>query len=104
MALITHSPTFEGFDLVFTNVDRFSRYVTFIPCKATCIAPDLAIVFFNHTVCKFGMPQKIVSDRNSSFSVQVLVGPHVLLIVYFGNIKWLSPLDRCLIGALPSLC
>ena len=67
MDLITRLPTSEGFDSVFTIVDRFSKYVTSIPCKATCTAPDLAIMFYNHIVCKFGMPQKIVSDRDSRF-------------------------------------
>ena len=33
MDLITHLPTSEGFDSVFTIVDRFSKYVTFIPAK-----------------------------------------------------------------------
>ena len=67
MDLITHLPTSEGFDLVFTIVDRFSKYVTFVPCKATCTTPDLAKVFYDHIVCKFGMPQKIVSNRDSKF-------------------------------------
>ena len=65
MDLITHLPTSEGFDLVFTIVDRFSKYVTFIPCKATCTAPDLARLFYDNI--NFGMPQKIVSDRDSRF-------------------------------------
>ena len=67
MDLITYLPTPEGFYLVFTIVDRFSKYITFIPCKATCTAPDLARLFFDNIVCKFGMPQRIVSDRDSSF-------------------------------------
>ena len=67
MDLITHLPTSEGFDSVFTIVDRFSKYVTFIPCKVTCTAPDLARMFYDHIVCKFGMPKKIVSDRDSRF-------------------------------------
>ena len=67
MDLITHLPTSEGFDLVFIILDRFSKYITFIPCKATCIALDLARIFYDHIVCKFGMPYKIVSDRDSMF-------------------------------------
>ena len=67
MDLITHLPTSKGFDSVFTIVDRFSNYVNFIPCKATCTVPDLARLFFDNIVCKFGMPQKIVSDRDSRF-------------------------------------
>ena len=42
MDLITYLPTSEGFDSVFTTIDRFSKYVTFISCKATFTAPDLA--------------------------------------------------------------
>ena len=41
--------------------------MTFIPCKATCIAPDLARMFYGHIVYKFVMPQKIVRDRDSRF-------------------------------------
>ena len=67
MALITYLPTPEGFDLVFTIVNRFSKYTTFIPYKGTCIAPDLARIFYDHIVCNFGMPKKIVSDRDSRF-------------------------------------
>ena len=63
MNLITHLPNFEGFDLVFTIINRFSKYVTFIPCKATCTALDLARMFYDHIFYKLSMPQKIVSDR-----------------------------------------
>ena len=67
MDLINHLPTSEGFDSVFTIFDRCSKYVIFVPCKATCIAPDLARMFYDHIVCKFGMPQKIVGDGDSKF-------------------------------------
>ena len=67
MDLMTHLPTFEGVNLVFRIIDRFSKYVTFIPCKAICTAPDLARLFYDHIVCKFGIPKKIVSDRDSRF-------------------------------------
>ena len=40
MDFITHLSISEGFDSVFTIIDRFSNYVAFIPCKATCAAPD----------------------------------------------------------------
>ena len=41
MDLITHLLNPEGLDLVFTIIDRFFKFVTFIPCKATCTALDL---------------------------------------------------------------
>ena len=65
--LTTYLFTSKGFNLVFTVVDRFFKYVTFVTCKATCTAPDFARMFYDHIVCKFGMLQKIASDRDSRF-------------------------------------
>ena len=67
MDLITNLLISKGFDLVFTIVDGLPKYVTFIPCKTTCAAPDVARMFYDHIVCKFGMPKKIVSDKDSRF-------------------------------------
>ena len=67
MDLINHLTISEGFDSVFTIVDGFPKFVTFIPCKATCTAPNLARMFYDHIVCKFSMLPKIVSDRDSRF-------------------------------------
>ena len=57
----------RGFDAVFTIVDRFSKYVTFVPCLSTCTAKDCASMLFQHWVCVFGMPSAIVADRDSSW-------------------------------------
>ena len=58
----------RGYDAIFSIVDRFSRFVQFIPCKSTCNAVDVATMFFERWVCKFGMPTKIVSDRDVRFT------------------------------------
>lgn len=60
-------PTSGGFDAIFTVVDRFSRFVKFIPCNTTCSASDVADMFFRNWVCVFGMPSKIISDRDVRF-------------------------------------
>ena len=52
---------------MFTIVDRFSKYVTFLPCSTNSTAVDLASLFYDNIVCKFGMPVKIVSDWDSRF-------------------------------------
>ena len=67
MDLITHLATSEGFDLVFIIIDRYSKYVTFIPYKATFTALNLARMFYDQIICKFSMPKKIVSDMDSRF-------------------------------------
>ena len=72
MNLITHLPTSERFDSVFTIVDSLSKYVTFILCKDTCTDPEIAKIFYNHIVCKFGMPKKVVSDKDNRFLSNIL--------------------------------
>ena len=45
MDLITHLPLSNGFDAVFTIVDRFSKHVTFVLCSTSSTALDLAPYF-----------------------------------------------------------
>ena len=52
---------------MFTIVDRFSKYVTFIPCSTNSTAVDLASLLYNNIVCKFSILVKIISDRDSRF-------------------------------------
>ena len=67
MDLITHLPDSNEFDAIFTIVDRFSKLITFILCLTSSSALDLATLFFERIVCKFGMPSKIISDHDSRF-------------------------------------
>ena len=68
MDFVTNLPvSARGFDCIFTVVDRFSRMVRFIPCHTSVSADDVANLFFEHWVCRFGMPSKIVCDRDTRF-------------------------------------
>ncbi len=58
----------QGFDCIFTIVDRFSRFVKFIPCQTSMDAVDCSRLFFEHWVCVYGMPSKIISDRDVKFT------------------------------------
>lgn len=58
----------RGYDMIFTIVDRFSRLSCFIPIKSTCTAIDVANLFMDHWVCCYGMPSKIISDRDAKFT------------------------------------
>ena len=42
MDFITHLPNSDGYDGIFSIVDRFSKYVKFIPIKGTADAPLIA--------------------------------------------------------------
>ena len=62
-----HLPTSKRFDSAFTIVNRFSKYVTIIPCNVTYAAFDLARVFYDHLVYKFSMPKEKIFDRDGKF-------------------------------------
>lgn len=68
MDFITALPTTTtGFDALMVVVDRFSKYVEFIPTHTTATAADTATLFYTHIVCRHGCPRSIVSDRDSKF-------------------------------------
>ena len=69
MDFITHLPVSKrGYDAVFSVIDRFSTMCRFIPCSSSMSALEFAQLFFEHWVCIYGMPVKIVSDRDVKFT------------------------------------
>ena len=69
MDFVTHLPcTVRGFDAIFSIIDRFSKYCLFVPIKGNITALDCANIFFKYWVCSFGMPVKIISDRDPKFT------------------------------------
>ena len=60
--------TARGHDAVLTVVDRFSKLVTLIPCTREVDAHETARLFFEHVVCHYGMPTKLISDRDVRFT------------------------------------
>ena len=66
---IVHLPkTKDGYDAITTWVDRLTRRVHFIKSKTTDTAVDVADSFFTNIFKHHGLPDSIVSDRNSKFT------------------------------------
>jgi hypothetical protein len=55
-------------DSVFVIVDRLTKLVEFIPCKTTLDAPDCMDLLMKHWVRHHGLPDSIVSDRDTRFT------------------------------------
>ena len=52
---------------LFVMVDRFSKMIILIPCKKTVSGAGAAQLFFEHVWKHFGLPNLIISDRDSRF-------------------------------------
>jgi hypothetical protein len=68
MDFITGLPDVDGYTSIMVVVDRFSKYATFIACKAPCKAEDAADYFFKSVVKYWGVPLSIISDRDARFT------------------------------------
>lgn len=59
--------TKHGNDYVFVVVDRFSKMAILTACKKTITIEATAKLFFEQVWIHFGLPQTIISDRDSRF-------------------------------------
>ncbi|GBG72663.1 hypothetical protein CBR_g12235 [Chara braunii] len=56
-----------GHDGILTVVDRLSKYARFLPCKYYSTAPELARLLHTGWICGHGVPEDIISDRDTRF-------------------------------------
>jgi hypothetical protein len=56
-----------GNDCVFVVVDRFSKMAILVACKKSITTKATAKLFFERVWVHFGIPQTIVSNRDSQF-------------------------------------
>ena len=65
---ITGMPKVKGMGSVFVVVDRFSKYAVFKAAPSTCTTEVAINLFYRNVVKYFGLPEDIVSDRDSCFT------------------------------------
>jgi hypothetical protein len=69
MDLITGLPKSQGHDAILTIVDHScSRAAIFLPCSTTIISTGIAQLYLEHLYRWFGLPQKIISNRDPHFT------------------------------------
>ena len=70
MDLITGLPLSEGYDAILTIIDHgCSRAALFLPCKTTILGPQIAKLYLRHLYPWYGLPEKIISDRDPRFTL-----------------------------------
>jgi hypothetical protein len=68
MDLITSLPSQNGKDAILTIVDQgCSRAAIFLPCLTNITGPGIAQLYLNHIYPWYGLPQKMISDRDPRF-------------------------------------
>jgi hypothetical protein len=66
---ITDLPISDGFDSIMVVVDHgLTKGVIFIPCNKTIDALGSANLYLQHVYTRFGLPDKIISDRDPRFA------------------------------------
>jgi len=68
MDLITGLPLLQGYDTILTIVDhRCLQGAIFLPCKTTTTGPQITQLYYKHVYPWFGLPTKVISDRDPHF-------------------------------------
>jgi len=67
MDFITDLPesTRSGYTGILVIVDRLTKMAIYLPCRKDIDSPELARLFFEHVICKRGVPDNIVTDRGT---------------------------------------
>ncbi len=69
MDLITDLPKSKEYDSILTIVDQgCSKAAKFLPCNKTIDGPGVARLYLTHLVPLFGLPKRIISDRENNTS------------------------------------
>ena len=67
--LITQLPKANGYDAILTIVDQgCSRATMFPPCHTTITREGVALLYLKHLFPWFGVPSKVISDRDPHFT------------------------------------
>ncbi len=70
MDLITGLPKSRGYDAILTIMDhRCTQGVLFLPCLTTITGPQITNLYYQHVYPWFGLPTKLISDRDPRFTL-----------------------------------
>ena len=61
---ISGLPSSQGYNTIYTCIDKFTKFVWFIPCfkgKGALSAPEYASLFFYNIARLFGAPKMVVT-------------------------------------------
>ena len=60
--------TASGYPGILVIVDGLTKMAIYLPCREDIDSPELAQIFFEHVICKCGVPDNIVTDCGKEFT------------------------------------
>ena len=73
MDFIVKLPTSQGYDSILTITDQgCTKMAIFLPCNETIDAEGVAQLYFNYVFPRFGVPSKVITDRDPRFTSQFM--------------------------------
>lgn len=64
MDFIVNLPMCDEYNAIFVIVDRLTKHANFIPTSTGLSAEDFARLFVKNVVCRFGIPENVICDRD----------------------------------------
>ena len=74
MDFIVNLPWSEGYNAIYVVVDRLTKHASFIPVTTGLDTEGFALLFVRHIVCKFGLPESIITDRDPQWTTDFWQG------------------------------
>ena len=73
MDFIVKLPQSQGYDSILTITDQgCTKMALFLPCNETISAEGVAQLYFNYVFLQFGVPSKVITDRDPRFTSQFM--------------------------------
>ena len=74
MDFIVNLPWSNGFNAVHVVVDRLTKHATFTPTTTGLNAEGFAQLFVKNIICRFGIPDSIITDRDPRWTSEFWLG------------------------------
>lgn len=68
MDFIPDLPMSSGYNNVLVIIDKLTKYAIFTPCTTNIDEKETAKIFFDKVYMKYGMPKRVISDRDTRWS------------------------------------
>jgi hypothetical protein len=72
MDFIVELPESDGYDAILMVVDQETKAIVVEPCHSNINAIDTAELLIRRVFCKYGVPERIISDRGTQFTSKVM--------------------------------